>query len=59
MKAITDFIKDIFMISPDNGLVGLSGIKPVKKKNKKVISKSAKKSEPKLSDLMRRSCNNV
>ena len=53
------FIKDIFMLTPETGLVGLSGIKPVKKKHKKFATKSIKKSEPKLSDLMRKSYNKV
>lgn len=59
MNAVMSFIKDIFMITPETGLVGLSGIKPVKKKNKKFAVKSVKKSEPKLSDLMRKSCNKI
>lgn len=59
MNAIMSFIKDIFMITPETGLVGLSGIKPIKKKHKKFATKSIKKSEPKLSDLMRKSYNKV
>lgn len=53
MNAIMDFIKDIFMLTPEKGLVGLSGIK-TKKLVKKSIVKSSKKSEPKLSDLMKK-----
>ena len=59
MNTITDFIKDIFMISNDKSLVGLSSIKTLKKKSKRMISKPVKKVEPKLSDLMRRSTNNI
>ena len=42
------------MLTPDKGLVGLSGIKQTKKSAKKNITKSSKKSEVKLSDLMRK-----
>lgn len=55
MSAIKDFLKDIFMLAPEKGLVGLSGIKKTKKSPKKSIVKSTKSSEPKLSDLMRKS----
>jgi len=54
MAGFTDFIKEIFMLTPDKGLVGLSGIKQSKKSAKKNIAKSSKKSEVKLSDLMRK-----
>lgn len=54
MAGFTDFIKDILMIKQENSLVGLSAIKPTKKKMKKQIVKSVKKSEARLSDLMRR-----
>ncbi|MGN0006156.1 MAG: hypothetical protein ACI37Z_09350 [Candidatus Gastranaerophilaceae bacterium] len=55
MSAIKDFFKDIFMLAPEKGLVGLTGIKSVKKSAKKSIAKSSKKSEPNLSELMRKS----
>lgn len=53
MSFITDFIKDIFFMNPQTGLVGLSGLKKVK--NTKTTKSIGKKSEPKLSDLMKRS----
>ncbi len=53
MNGILNFFKDIFMILPEQDCVGLSRINPIKmgvKKNKK----SAKKSEPTLSELMKK-----
>ncbi|MCR5260429.1 MAG: hypothetical protein K6C94_01175 [Candidatus Gastranaerophilales bacterium] len=55
MTGFINFLKDIFMINPEKNYVGLSGIKENKKKVKKTIVKSVKKSEPKLSELMRKS----
>lgn len=54
MIGLVNFIKDIFMIKQEKSFVGLSSIKPIKTKNKKHIVKSVKKSETRLSDLMRR-----
>ena len=54
MTGFINFLKDIFMIDPEKNYVGLSGIKSNKKKTKKQIVKSVKKSEPKLSYLMRK-----
>ena len=54
MAGITDFLKDIFMITPEKKFVGLSSIKPAKTK-KKSVKKAEKKQEQKLSDLMRKS----
>lgn len=59
MNALTNFIKDIFMITPEQSFVGLSGIKPIRKKEKKAIKNNGKKAEPKLSDLMRRETKTV
>ena len=53
MSFIFDFIKDIFCVTPQTGLIGLSGLKSVKKiQPSKTVSK---KREPKLSDLMKKS----
>ena len=53
MSFILDFIKDIFFMKPQTGLIGLSGLKSVKKvKTSKINHKN---SEPKLSDLMKKS----
>lgn len=53
MSFIFDFIKNIFCTTPQTGLVGLSGFKTVKKvQSSKTMNK---KSEPKLSDLMKKS----
>lgn len=57
MAGFTDFIKDIFMITPDKNCVGLSGLKV--KSETKNIAKSVKKSEPRLSDLMRKKTNTL
>lgn len=54
MSFISDIIKDIFAINPQTGLVGLSGLKEISetKKTKKI---KTSKSEPKLSELMKKS----
>lgn len=59
MKAVLNFFKDMFMISPDSSYVGLSGFKQIKKVQKKSIAKSVKKSEQRLSDLMRKKANKI
>ena len=53
MSFISDFVKNIFCTTPQTGLVGLSGLKAVKKVRPEKIT--GKKSEPKLSDLMKKS----
>ena len=53
MSFIFDFLKDIFCPTPQTGLIGLSGIKSVKKVSSS--KKICKKKEPKLSDLMKKS----
>ena len=55
MKEIISFIKDIFMLTPQTGLVGLSGLKVEKKPlkiDKKIVK--VKKEELRLSELMRK-----
>lgn len=51
--AFWDFFNDIFMIKEQKSYVGLTGMKR-KSNSKKSIVKSVKKSETRLSDLMRR-----
>ena len=51
MSFIFDFVKDIFCVTPQTGLIGLSGLKSVKKVKTKIYHKN---SEPKLSDLMKK-----
>lgn len=53
MNGILNFFKDIFMILPEQNCVGLSGINPIKLGVKKA-KKTTKKSEPSLSELMRK-----
>lgn len=53
MKGILNFFKDIFMILPEQDCVGLSRINPIKMEVKKV-KKTVKKTEPTLSELMRK-----
>ncbi len=53
MNGILNFFKDIFMILPEQNCVGLSGISPIKLAAKKT-KKITKKSEPTLSELMRK-----
>lgn len=53
MNGILNFFKDIFMIMPEQDCVGLSRINPIKLDVKKA-KKSTKKTEPSLSELMRK-----
>jgi len=53
MSSIFDFIKDMFCVTPQTGLIGLSSLKTVKKVRS--AENVCKNKEPKLSDLMKRS----
>ncbi len=57
MSAIGDFIKEIFFMKQQTGLIGLSGIKKMHKNvpPKTIRPMKKKESEPKLSEIMRRS----
>ena len=54
MVNFVDLIKNILMMNSEKTFIGLSSFKKPKKIMKKYIAKSIKKSDIKLSDLMRK-----